>query len=231
MVIRLIFLLLLLCSSLVSAGTASYSVHWVGEQRKMVQTGDDRGVIELASLKGSGHLYALGPVEGRDGEITVLDGDPLITTIRAGRPQLEHSWSLKAAFLVYANVPTWRLAGTVPVASLQELESVLLAKAQGHKTPFPFRLSGRCRSISMHVLDRRGRPALGHHQHDVIKATFNYQDTEVELLGFWSDQHHGVFTHMDSNLHLHGRTADGSMAGHVDEVEFESAKLWLPGDY
>jgi acetolactate decarboxylase len=227
--IRRILPLLLLCSTLAAAGPSSYSVQWIGEQRRMVQTGNDQGLIELASLKGISHLYALGPVEGRDGEITILDSEPLITTIREGQPRVEHLWSSNAAFLVYADVPAWRRIGTFPVASMHDFESVLLSHAQDHNEPFPFLLRGRCRSISMHVLDRRGRTAAGHQDHNSIKAKFNYQDTEVELLGFWSDQHHGVFTHMDSNVHLHGRTLDGTMAGHVDEVEFESAELWLPG--
>jgi len=41
------------------------------------------------------------------------------------------------------------------------------------------------------------------------------------VLGFYSTQHRGVFTPRDSDLHMHVRTADGRMTGHVERIFLE----------
>jgi len=55
----------------------------------------------------------------------------------------------------------------------------------------------------------------------------NGQDADVELIGFWSDRHQGIFTHKGTHVHVHGRTGDGKLSGHVDGVTFVSGHLWL----
>ena len=49
----------------------------------------------------------------------------------------------------------------------------------------------------------------------------------MELIGFWSDRHQGIFTHKGTHVHVHGRTGDGKLSGHVDGVTFVSGHLWL----
>ena len=52
---------------------------------------------------------------------------------------------------------------------------------------------------------------------------------DVEILGFFSKQHEGVFTHNGSNTHMHFRTDDVSLAGHVDGIFLgENMTLKLP---
>lgn len=50
----------------------------------------------------------------------------------------------------------------------------------------------------------------------------------VEIIGFHSPDHRGIFTPRDSNLHLHVRTDDGTVSGHVEEITIPGLQLLLP---
>src|SRR3954466_6589517 len=89
------------------AAAPAYDVKWVGEMHKVMMMGEDQGIISLASLKGKPNLFALGPVEGLNGEITVLNSDPSIAVIRDGKPAIEKTFDVKAPLLVYAQVEKW----------------------------------------------------------------------------------------------------------------------------
>jgi hypothetical protein len=50
----------------------------------------------------------------------------------------------------------------------------------------------------------------------------------VELLGFYSDKHLGIFT-CGGHFHVHVRSVDGKASGHVDEVTLGTdMRLFLP---
>ena len=51
------------------------------------------------------------------------------------------------------------------------------------------------------------------------------RDREVDLVGFFSRMHKGVFTHHDTFVHMHLLTADRKMMGHADEVEFVTGQM------
>lgn len=39
------------------------------------------------------------------------------------------------------------------------------------------------------------------------------------MLGFYSDSHHAIFTHHTTNMHIHLKTIDNKIAGHIDGLE------------
>jgi acetolactate decarboxylase len=80
----------------------------------------------------------------------------------------------------------------------------------------------------MHIVNRQGRDAAGQAAHEAIEVKFPMTHANVELIGFWSDKHGGVFTHMGATTHIHGRTTDDKMSGHVDSFKIGSGQLWLP---
>jgi acetolactate decarboxylase len=120
-------------------------VRWVGAQRDML-AGDVSGTIDLATLAHLPHLYALGPREGLQGEVSIFDGRPSVSRVVDGRIDVDSSFQHRACSLAYATVPAWdetALAHAVPdVASFEER---LLETATGRGTtePFPFRVAGR----------------------------------------------------------------------------------------
>ena len=216
-----------------SGDGAGYRVKSAGEMRNVMQKGDLSAHFDLATLKGMAGLYALGPVAGLQGEVVVLDGQPAVTTLVDGKPAVSAGWP-KACFLVYAQVRQWDTQPVPPeVRSLGELEPFVLAAAKRAGLdvgrPFPFLLTGAPASVKYHVVWKTDGLPHTRELHQKAKVPFEVQDREVRMLGFWSDRHQGVFTHHDSTIHVHVRTADGRDAGHVDAATFTTPMtLHLP---
>ncbi len=226
-------ILILIAGGVILAGAKSYEVKWVGEMRRVMMLGEDKGIISLDSLKDKTHLYALGPVEGLNGEITVLDSEPFIATIRDDKPHVEQTFHVHAALLVYVQVAKWTaVALPARVQSLDDLDKFVDASARDAgvdiTAPVPFRVTAMAQEIQMHIVNRQGRDAKGHQAHAAIEVKIPLTHASVELIGFWSDRHAGVFTHMGSSVHVHGRTLDNKVSGHVDSLRIESGQLWLP---
>jgi acetolactate decarboxylase len=81
-------------------------VRWIGAQREVLRGAIDGRVI-LSDLRALPHLYALGPVAGVRGEVSVFDGTPSIARVVDGRIAVESTFDVGACFLVYADVPSW----------------------------------------------------------------------------------------------------------------------------
>ncbi len=60
------------------------------------------------------------------------------------------------------------------------------------------------------------------------QVNYELKDEEVEIIGFFSTKHQGIFTHHDSFLHMHLITKDKSKMGHLDELEISEMTLYLP---
>ena len=83
--------------------------------------------------------------------------------------------------------------------------------------PFPFLIEGTPESFDWHVINwPEGDTEHSHEKH--IKSGLNgsIESTPVEMLGFYSNAHHAIFTHHTTNMHIHVKTTDNSLAGHVD---------------
>jgi acetolactate decarboxylase len=225
--------LFLALSLSVLAADRPYQVKWTGELHKVMMLGEDAGIISLATLRDLPHLYAIGPVEGLNGEITIFDGEPVVGVVRDGQPVVEHTFDLRAPLLVWVQVAKWTEV-PIPstVQSLADFDHFVAETARkaglDMTAPFPFRVTAHTHEIAMHIVNRQGREAAGHEGHEKIEVKITLTHADVELLGFWSDKHAGVFTHQGSSAHVHGRTADNKISGHVDEVKIGSGKLWLP---
>jgi alpha-acetolactate decarboxylase len=62
-----------------------------------------------------------------------------------------------------------------------------------------------------------------------IRATFEPTAVESVIVGFHSAWHRGIFTPVNSNIHLHFQTSDGSKSGHVNDLKLGfGATLSLP---
>lgn len=209
-------------------------VRYVGEMRKVMRDGDLRAAIDLGLLAKTRHLYALGPVEGLKGEVTVWDGVPSIAQVREGKIAVAKSFAFKACFLVYAQVENWR---EVPIPAEIEDEKQFAefvpraAKKLGIdiQRPFPFAVKSTPSKVVFHIVHKTDDLPHTKERHDKIKIPFTVENEAVRFVGFYSDHHHGVFTHHDSNIHMHVITEDGKQSGHVDTIQFHKAgTLLLP---
>ncbi|MFQ5627907.1 MAG: acetolactate decarboxylase [bacterium] len=209
------------------------TVRYRGALKNAMQEGDISAKIDLDSLANRKHLYALGAVENLKGEILIFDGKPFVSTVVDSIVGISSSFSHKATLLVYVQVARWHeVAIPSSIVTSKQLEDFIASETQKRKlaNPFPFLLKGRPAHLEWHVIDwPEGDSDHTHEKHKQSGVNNSLSSEEVDVLGFYSEQHHGIFTHHSTNMHLHFKTRSGDLAGHVDDIELDGKmKLYLP---
>jgi acetolactate decarboxylase len=210
----------------------SFKVAWEGALRNF-HHGDVRGRVNLDHFAGRPNVIAVGPVGELDGEVTALDGRWYITQVHDGEAVTAATPGVHAGFLVWADVPAWQEPITInnAIADQRELELLVaeLAEAAGLDTdsPFPFRIQARADALDWHVLaPPPDDQSHGGHLDFALKRSL--KQTDIELVGFFSRHHAGVFNHRNSWTHIHVILPNGH-AGHVDALGLKAgARLLLP---
>lgn len=138
---------------------AAHVVKWMGTQQNVLQ-GYISGHIALTSISDLQNLYAVGPAERLQGEVSIFDSVPSISRIIDGTLKIETNFNLNACFLVYAQVSAWHRV-TIPTAIVDEatLESYIVKVASelgvNVSQPFPFLINATAERATFHVLDKR----------------------------------------------------------------------------
>ena len=218
------------------------AVESVGD-RTQIMRGDLAGRVPLASLRELKHLYAVGPVAGLRGEVTVLDGTPHVSVLDAdGRPRElteDEAWRRSAIFLAYCDAPKLGEPATLgAVADLAALRpaverAALAAGVDLDRTPFLVRVDGLAAELTYHVIWKADDAPHGKAEHQKAKAKFTRRNVPVRLVGFYSRPGEGRVTHPGNPLHVHvvlpDEAGEGEASGHVDAVRLEpGALLRLP---
>lgn len=193
------------------------------------------GTINLDTITTKKHLYGLGPVEYLKGEILIDDGHSYISKIADdGSISMEETYKTKAPFFVYENVDKWEEISLPDyIVNLQQLETYLDATTKKHSRPFAFRVTGTMENAAVHIVNLpdgtivTSPEDIQQHQHHFI-----VKNTDAELIGFFSTQHQGIFTHHDTYVHIHLITSDKKKMGHVESFVMKkgTAKLFLPAE-
>lgn len=213
--------------------TKSWCVEWFGSQGDFI-AGKAEESVSLERFDGLESLYAVGPLEQARGEVSIYDSIPLISEVHDGRVNVTIDSCRHAAFLVYAIVENWRRV-TVrnPINTEQQLEDYLLAwgvtSGIDVDQPFAFLLNGLIAQATFHILCNQGRGTYNAELHEKSKVGFPIAKESVEVIGFYSRRHRGIFTPRDSNFHMHVRTLDNRFSGHLEVFNWEyGVMLYLP---
>ncbi|UKN01095.1 acetolactate decarboxylase [Paracrocinitomix mangrovi] len=211
------------------------NVEHAGELKKIMHKNDISAHAKLSDFNGESHLYALGAVEGLKGEILILDGVPYISSVNGDSLKIDNSFDYNASLLVYASIEEWH-EKDIPddVKTYADLEEFVAFQAElsgiNMNKPFPFMLKGVADTLNWHVINWPEGDTIHTHEKHVssgLNGTFTSIDTEI--LGFYSDSHHGIFTHHSTNMHLHFLSDDKKRSGHLDDLYLGSeVKLLLP---
>ena len=213
----------------------SYAVHYKGALKNMMHKGDISAKADVKDLEQTEHVYALGAVAGLKGEILILDSKPFISYSKDNQVQISNSFDYKASLLVYSSVKEWD-AFPIPdkISTYEDLEAFVqkTAKKNGIDTnePFPFKLSGQAATINWHVINwKDGDTEHSHEKHITSGPHGSLENVAIDVLGFYSNSHHAIFTHHTTNMHLHIKTKDNKIAGHLDGIELgNEMTLYLP---
>ena len=83
-------------------------VEYVGAQKDVFASGKAASVVSLEDLAGRKGLYAMGPIDGLDGEITIFDSKPYITKVRGADYVMDNTFKHGAFFLVWTEQTKWQ---------------------------------------------------------------------------------------------------------------------------
>jgi acetolactate decarboxylase len=204
--------------------TKTWCVEWLGSQGDFL-AGGKREPIPLARLWGLENLYGIGSLERRPGEVSIFDSVPFISEVWNPTEAIDSNRVYRAEFLVYTIVERWHRASIwKSVNNEEELEGALLPHAvvEGISIdePFPFLLYGHAARVAGRVLFD---PAYKYWRalSDTAHSRFSIEKESIEIIGFYSMNHRGILTPRDSPFHMHLRTMDNRISGHLESVQWD----------
>ena len=215
--------------------TANFKVEYNGALKNAMQKGDLSAKVNLQEFKDTPNFYALGAFENLKGEIQLFNSESFNTSVVDSVLTFDKSYNQKATLLVYASVSKWNSI-KIPdsIITNKQLENyiAIAAKEQHLKVdePFPFLIEGVAKSFDWHVINwKDGDTEHSHQKHINSGLHGTIKENEVTVLGFYSDSHHAIFTHHTTNIHMHVKTMDNKIVGHLDGITLgENMVLKLP---
>lgn len=210
-------------------------LEYAGSQKSIFDKGKAEAVVPLAVMSGAGDLQGVGAVSGLDGEVTVFRGKPYVTKVRGAGFEMDHGTAHHATFAVWARVPSWTEQPIPPgVEGYVDLQNFVKARAAAAGIdvgkPFPFQVSGTPVEVKWHInVDlTEGKPVTP----DLFarsKANYVARNQAMDIVGFYSEQHPGVFISAyapatppggsaKNAMHIHMVARDGKSAGHIDNL-------------
>jgi acetolactate decarboxylase len=210
-------------------------VEYVGAQKDVFVSGKASTVVSLEDLAGRKGLYGMGPIDGLDGEITIFDSKPYITKVRGSDYVAENTWKHGAFFLVWTEQTAWKdvpIPGTV--RGYVDLQNFVKTEAQAAgidvTKPFPFLLTGTPVEIKWHInVDRTEGKPITKESFAKSKQPFTTKNEPVDIIGFHSEHHAGVFlpkytpvikegSGIENAIHIHLVSRASKAAGHIDDI-------------
>lgn len=188
--------------------------------------------IKLDTIKNKKHLFGMGPYGRMQGEISVFDGKPFYSSVdENGRGIVSANWEIESPFFVYANVENWNeYVVLTEFNSLENIQKMVAETAQKHgydlKKPFPFRIVGTFQNMTTHIVMPRSAEIKGF-QAEKKQADYVLENQQGELLGFYSENHQGIYTPKNSFVHIHFLSEDAATMGHLDKITQTKAEFRL----
>ena len=206
-------------------------INIVGAMKNVMWKGELGRSIRLDTISNKKGLYGLGPESYLTGELLINNGQIYVSKVKSDSTMtVEKTFDVSAPFLVYANVTEWnKIELASSIKSIKDIEKLVDEKTTEFKRPFAFKLKGKISKAIIHIQNLpHGTKVSSPKEAHQGQTNYELKDEEVTIVGFFSTEHKGVFTHHDSNIHLHLITKDESKMGHLDELEIENMKLYLP---
>jgi acetolactate decarboxylase len=211
--------------------TNTYSdLEIAGAMRDVMWKGELGSKINLDTIADKKGLYGLRPESYLTGELLINDGNAYVSKVTSDSTMsVEKTFDLSAPFFVYTNVTEWNeMDLPASVKSMQDLEKYIDEQTAEYKRPFAFKVKGGVSRASIHIQNLpKGTTVSSPDEAHQGQVSYELPNEEVTVIGFFSTEHKGVFTHHDSFLHMHLINKDEDKMGHLDELEIGEMKLFL----
>lgn len=202
-----------------------------GAMKNVMWKGQLGSAIDLDTIANKKGLYGLGPEVFLTGELLINDGQIYVSRVTSDSTMIvEKTNTISAPFFVYGNMNEWN-STELPsrIKNIKDLEKLIDEKTKDFKRPFTFKLSGKVASAMIHIQNLpKGTKVSSPDEAHQGQTSYSLNNEDVEIVGFFSTAHKGIFTHHDAFSHMHLITKDESKMGHLDNIEFEKMKLYLP---
>lgn len=203
----------------------------VGAMKNVMWKGELGSCINLDSISDKQGLYGIGPESYLTGELLINNGKSYVSRVTSDSTMLvEQKFDVLAPFFVYANVNKWEeIELPQSIRTIKDVEKYIDEKTIKNKRPFAFKLIGNISKAVIHIQNLpEGTKVSSPDEAHQGQTNYVLKNEDVEVIGFFSTEHKGVFTHHDSYIHLHLITKDEQKMGHLDELEINAMKLYLP---
>ncbi len=203
----------------------------VSAMKNVMWKGELKSSIDIDTISNKKGLYGLGPESFLTGEILINNGQSYVSKVATDSTMtVEKSFHVSAPFFVYANINEW-IEIDLPsnIKTIHDLETFIDEKTVEFKRPFCFKLFGKASSAVIHIQNLpKGTEVSSPEEAHQGQTNYTLKNEQGDIIGFFSTEHKGVFTHHDSFLHMHLISQDESKMGHLDELEIDNMKLYLP---
>lgn len=223
---RTYLILFIFITSCNPKSTPSFKVDYKGALKNMMHKGDLSAKISLSEINEINYLYALGAIEELKGEILVLNSNVFVTSVTTldtiKTMLIDTTFNKKASLLVYASVEEWisiNIPNTIITYEDFEVfvEETASLKGINPDEPFPFMIEGVVKSFDWHIIDWPEDDTEHSHEKHIHSGLYGtLENQQVEMLGFYSNKHHAIFTHHTTNMHIHVKSE--KVIGHIDDM-------------
>lgn len=232
-ILGLLALVVLSCNSTNKESSKSNynDLHIVGAMKNVMWKGELGSSISLDSISDKQGLYGIGPESYLTGELLINNGKSYVSRVTSDSTMfVEQKFDVSAPFFVYANVNKWEeIELPQSIRTIKDVEKYINEKTIKNKRPFTFKLIGNISKAVIHIQNLpEGTKVSSPDEAHQGQTNYVLKNEDVEVIGFFSTEHKGVFTHHDSYIHLHLITKDEQKMGHLDELEINTMKLYLP---
>jgi acetolactate decarboxylase len=179
--------------------------------------------IALNDFEKTEHFYAIGALKQLTGEIMIMDSQPILSKVSNGEITIKKDFNDDAILIIDSTVNEWEEVNfTDSINDLANLQSSIKAMAedQGLDTskPFPFMLEGGFTKVNWHIINAAEATEQNHEAYKKAGIEGYSINEKGRMLGFYSENHEGIFTHHGSYLHVHFVNDSVTKMGHVDQL-------------
>jgi acetolactate decarboxylase len=230
---RLLFLSLLGLLGVLPTFAQNPDVKSIGELRKIMYDADLSAKVRLDTLARE-NLFAIGVVDSLRGQISIVNGKTLVSSIKNTYIKTDTSLNHHATMLVYAYVKNWKVVTIEQdINNTEELELLIKRLASENSIdvsrPFPFMVRTWAKNVSYHVIDWQSGIEHTADTHKQFAHELWQSASVVMMTGFYSENHQGIFTDYHRKMVVNAITSDPMTCGHLETIEtFGKIAIYFP---
>ncbi len=180
--------------------------------------------IDVDSIIGKKNSYAFGLLDSLKGVFQVFNGQPISGLLQGDSVLVNNRLDHSAVLLVHSQTTEWsQVALPASVANTEALVGFLEYNEDLNldtTRPFVFLIEGIVEQLEWCIIPEpleESDPLID--DQSISSGNGTITDKYIEIVGVYSTENNGGFTSKNIPVHMHFKTADGSLAGHINHLE------------